>query len=1404
MYTASRKKPILYMIKTVILLIMLLMIVQSTNAACPHAAGGLTTWSSLTIPSSGVINLPNLPVLVDVNVNVSTQGVVVQNQLIFPDAERTFDARFIKVLSGGYLLAGASDCRIQNNVTITLWGSPGQAGHMGTDPMDNIALGDKGIAISGGAHIELWGRLPNPTWTMLSMTANAGASTISLKKSVNWLPGQKIVIASTDFHGEGYHPHQTEERTIVAVSGNVVTLDAPLQYMHWGAGNQFAEVGLLSRSIVIKGDWTSESNGFGAQLMIRKATTVKIDAVEFTKMGQQGVVGRYPVHFHLSNQHGAGMSLKHSSIHHNFQRCVVVHDTDGTLVDNNVAYHTQGHCMFYEDGSEMDNVMTNNLAIDAFPVPAGLTLIVPTDRKPTVYWITNPNNTMTGNHAVGGRFGFWWAFPDKPNGLSTSKYANTKTIWPRFMPFRNDDDFHHNVAHGASENGFHLDDFQNADGTTATKSFTPRIGPYDTAILGAGETVDAFSWKLTPKVSRMHNLLAYKCRSHGIWTRSSYTEVYDSIVEDNTFGVLFVPGPNFLRDSTIVGETDNIGTVVNPSWLPAVTRSRPVYWNSNYPIAGFGHYDAGGPQLVRNVTFKNFVNNNLRIASAHSTLPNGPNLLLPMNRMSQLQYDSQSNRFHIHFWPNAWSTSKMKDAMINYALFDVDGSTTGNQGTWVVSNHSMNWNPVLCEEKSGWNVFTCRSDGRHRAMIGVRNQDKPNTNFGTTVTGNEYYRAQFFALGDTEKKNPMNVVGQDPDDSIRTTYTMNALLRTGYQIEFDHPTPPKVRLEMNGAAEGEWVVLVMAYPAGTTFTVTTGYGNAAVTKVDSLDKLTSRFTYFWDSDSNHLYIRLEQDSLSSSNVFDHTFHSSHGAYTNVQASCNGGGCLTGAIRVKPSLVAYEQPYRADMCDTSKVESSTAFVRMDPRTFKSQLYVTHSLNQNDIASVTLEHTDGTVYRQLAGVSSPMRSSMMLSRTVWSALYSGDLNVKITPKSGAALVGKIGCRNIATVGCKAPQPIPTTNPCASVANSISVVTNGAQETGWSDWSYGNQKHSWSVGTNQPLCTGQTVAYVSLMDGALSMHKDNTPITLNPNNIGFLEFFVRQVAVGDHGVDSLPVRLMLRLRTGPGVDLAWAEVKPVHIDQIVIDKMAWSRVRVSLSDLGVTGTTTIQLITLQRYNPWETPGTNHTMIVDNMRFIPTPGANEAKTTEAASTAASFYGANACVANPPDNPNMPTPTPSPSDNKKEEDKTKTPVGPLLTPEEEIIVAASAGGGGLILIIVLVLAFVPSARKKIKSWFSGEDKVIKQFERSSAQVNRKPVEMNSISAGGNAKPMMKRTAPPPPQPRVAQNTVKALYAYAAQGPGELSINPGDVIVVEQVHGDGWTTGSKNGQKGAFPSNYVQ
>ena len=80
-------------------------------------------------------------------------------------------------------------------------------------------------------------------------------------------------------------------------------------------------------------------------------------------------------------------------------------------MQDNVAYDTFGHCFFLEDGGEKRTVFNGNLGIGSRKND-----LTPSDKRPTVFWITSPLTTMTNNVAAGSDdkgVGIWYLFPDE-------------------------------------------------------------------------------------------------------------------------------------------------------------------------------------------------------------------------------------------------------------------------------------------------------------------------------------------------------------------------------------------------------------------------------------------------------------------------------------------------------------------------------------------------------------------------------------------------------------------------------------------------------------------------------------------------------------------------------------------------------------------------------------------------------------------------------------------------------------------------------------------------------------------------------------------------------------------------------------------------------------------------------
>jgi hypothetical protein len=78
------------------------------------------------------------------------------------------------------------------------------------------------------------------------------------------------------------------------------------------------------------------------------------------------------------------------------------------------------------------------------------------------------------------------------------------------------------------------------------------------------------------------------------------------------------------------------------------------------------------------------------------------------------------------------------------------------------------------------------------------------------------------------------------------------------------------------------------------------------------------------------------------------------------------------------------------------------------------------------------------------------------------------------------------------------------------------------------------------------------------------------------------------------------------------------------------------------------------------------------------------------------------------------------------------------------------------------------------------------------------------------------RALPPPPTPParplpvapaapILVNVCRALYAYPASSPTDLTLEAGDIIRLDSKNASGWWTGTtREGKKGTFPSNYVE
>jgi len=732
-------------------------------------------------------------------------------------------------------------------------------------------MGDRGIMLSGGT-LNLHGDRKN-TWTKLSATAAAGSTTIQVLNAAEWRVGDEIVLASTDFN-----PRQAERRTITAISGNTITLDKKLDYMHFGKitfdVDERGEVGLLTRNIKIQASADAEQTFFGGHIMAMPSSHMYVEGIELNRMGQNLTLARYPIHWHLVGD-AQGQYIRNAAIHDTFNRCVTVHGTNYLQVENNVTYNTVGHCFFMEDGIEHDNQFVHNLAIQTkchtskSCVPTNLAaagesatfndrqavrvngqaskdVLLPSDNTVASYWITNPDNTYRDNVAAGSDSnGFWMSLPEHPNGQFDGT-ETSKSIWPRRTKFR---EFKGNVAHS------NYDSFMFDRNINANNTFTVSGGSH----IGLENPADPNSKVLE---SDFENLTAYKNRNGGIWGRGEMHVFRNAKLADNAIGYTHASGAfgryaftSQVVDSLFVGETENIGNPTTDA-EKAYGRSLPKPMMPDFPIRGYEYYDYRHD--VQNVTFRNYQDNATRKTGAMSYLLYTSFGVSSNNGAEKVKF---INAKPVYFPPmeRKWGNDNGGSTAYKTAVFrDRDGSISGVPNSYILINDGVNdsiaADAKACQFKPTWNAAVCKGDVG-RLSVGGPGGGGFGARPPAVVAGGPPAVAGGAGgavrppggpggpggFGAPPPPQPPVVLSRDGKE-----YTLTGTnVRAGTEIKVTTERP-SVNLTLNEMDAGSWVILDL--PG-----FTTAASGAQQSSLDALRK-ASETSYFKDKDA--LWVKL--------------------------------------------------------------------------------------------------------------------------------------------------------------------------------------------------------------------------------------------------------------------------------------------------------------------------------------------------------------------------------------------------------------------------------------------------------------------------------------------------------------------------------------------------------------------
>jgi hypothetical protein len=317
-----------------------------------------------------------------------------------------------------------------------------------------------------GGRLDLHGTPMNRTWVKLGATAKTGDTSITLAEAVTgWRVGDRMIVTATTRDqresgtrrpGKGSRKAFTEERIIKATDGGKLTLDRALDFMHHGDGEFRGEVANLSRNVVIESADPRRGRG---HTMYHRGSAGAISYAEFRSLGMEGVLGRYPIHFHLAGDTMRGSYILGASVWDSGNRFVTIHGTNYMVVRDCVGFQSVGHGFFLEDGTEVYNVLEGNLAVQAFKGKVLPKQVLPFDQNDGAgFWWANSLNTFTRNVSCeNDRYGFRFE-ATRNSQVSLEKYiqqpdGSKAKVDIRTLPFVR---FEDNEAHCDGLYGFNL------------------------------------------------------------------------------------------------------------------------------------------------------------------------------------------------------------------------------------------------------------------------------------------------------------------------------------------------------------------------------------------------------------------------------------------------------------------------------------------------------------------------------------------------------------------------------------------------------------------------------------------------------------------------------------------------------------------------------------------------------------------------------------------------------------------------------------------------------------------------------------------------------------------------------------------------------------------------------------
>jgi hypothetical protein len=292
-----------------------------------------STWVDGQLPGPGTAVTITAGDFVVLDVNTQVSGMVVNGDLAF-DPAQSIDllSNHNVIVNGALTMTPDSAEQVHRLRFIAVDDSKFVGG--GVVPLAS----DVGLWVMGSGRLDLNGAAKT-AWTHLAGQLDAGQSTgIGLQTSpVGWRTGDEIFVAPTQAPTNAVGSATWagfEDTTLTDVQSTTISIATPAARVHPVVnGTSTAEIGDLTRNVKIEGTASGYSHVF-----IRSSSPQTIRYVELTDMGVAGILGRYPLHFHLDGDGSRGTVVDGVVIHKSMNHAFVPHGSNGITFTDTIAY----------------------------------------------------------------------------------------------------------------------------------------------------------------------------------------------------------------------------------------------------------------------------------------------------------------------------------------------------------------------------------------------------------------------------------------------------------------------------------------------------------------------------------------------------------------------------------------------------------------------------------------------------------------------------------------------------------------------------------------------------------------------------------------------------------------------------------------------------------------------------------------------------------------------------------------------------------------------------------------------------------------------------------------------------------------------------------------------------------